>query len=345
MQFRQYTQSMSIFRRFRPWIPQINPSGQDQFEGWYFKMTTPQGHSCALIPGISTSRKDPHSFVQYIDSHGGRTAYLRYSRGDFQTRDKPFQVRVGPHIFQESGIILEGESGGAGLKGEISFGPWTPYPSGFLRPGIMGPFGLPGFLECYHGVVSAGHSLRGSLRFSTRGESTDWDLEGGKGYIEKDWGSSFPKDYVWIQANQFPDPEVSVFASLAAIPFRSWDFPGHIAFVHLAGQGFLTFATWNGSKVRDLTVTDLTYRVLLEKGPWTLEISARQTAAGSLQAPVSGSMDRVIKESVDGELEYTLSFRGTKVSSGFSPGAGLEQGGSPQDLAQWFRTGQRREAR
>lgn len=41
------------------------------------------------------------------------------------------------------------------------------------------------------------------------------DFTGGRGYIEKDWGSSFPKRYIWIQSNHFEEPTASLFFSIA----------------------------------------------------------------------------------------------------------------------------------
>ncbi len=304
-------------------------------------MTTADGRSCALIPGISTSREDPHSFIQYIDGYTGKTAYLRFPLNEFSSRDRPFAVEIKNSSFQESGILARSHDGSAEIEGHIQFGLWTPYPSGFLKPGIMGPFGLPGFLECYHGVVSAGHDIAGKLRVKAADFETDWDFTGGRGYIEKDWGHSFPKDYVWLQANQFADPALSVFLSLAAIPFRGRDFPGLIAFVHLEGRGFITFATWNAARLRVMEITETEYHVVLTRSFYSLEIRAVQTAAGCLQAPARGTMDRVIKESVDGQMDFSLSRRGRILASGFSRGAGLEQGGNPQRLAGWFLSGMR----
>ena len=61
------------------------------------------------------------------------------------------------------------------------------------------------------------------------------DLEGGRAYVEKDWGSKFPKTWVWIQANHFEAPENSngavgtLMLSVASIPFPS-DQVGVMAF-------------------------------------------------------------------------------------------------------------------
>ncbi|MCK7537696.1 MAG: tocopherol cyclase family protein [Marinilabiliales bacterium] len=35
------------------------------------------------------------------------------------------------------------------------------------------------------------------------------DFSGGRGYIEKDWGHSFPSAYVWMQSNHFQLARIS----------------------------------------------------------------------------------------------------------------------------------------
>lgn len=67
----------------------------------------------------------------------------------------------------------------------------------FLNPNIMGYFNYIPNLECNHEVVSMNHSLNGEIIIN--GESIDFNH--GKGYIEKDWGRSFPEKYIWIQSN------------------------------------------------------------------------------------------------------------------------------------------------
>lgn len=50
---------------------------QAYFEGWYFKLVSPdQKISIALIPGISLAKKDPHAFVQVFVVHHGDKHWL-----------------------------------------------------------------------------------------------------------------------------------------------------------------------------------------------------------------------------------------------------------------------------
>ena len=92
-------------------------------------------------------------------------------------------------------------------------------------PNIMGPFTYIPNMECNHGVVSMSHTINGSIQLNDE----TWEFKNDKGYIEKDWGTSFPKRYIWIQGNHFKNTNTSFMLSLAHIPFIGFSFEGLIA--------------------------------------------------------------------------------------------------------------------
>ncbi len=103
-------------------------------------------------------------------------------------------------------------------------------------------------MECYHGVISMDHGLEGFLEIN--GHITC--LDGGKGYIEKDWGSSFPEGWIWLQSNNFDhnDP-CSLMLSIAKIPWRGRSFTDSICGI-LHGDDFHTMATYNGAVIENI---------------------------------------------------------------------------------------------
>ena len=46
------------------------------------------------------------------------------------------------------------------------------------------------------------------------------------GYIEKDWGHSFPEKYIWSQANHFPKKQASLMVSVLTILLLTTSFVG-----------------------------------------------------------------------------------------------------------------------
>ena len=96
----------------------------------------------------------------------------------------------------------------------------------------MGWYAFIPFMECYHGVVSANHYTEGYANY--KGQKINFN--GGKGYIEKDRGISFPESWIWLQANTFADRDVSFFFSVAKIPWLGSSFPGFLCFVYINGN-------------------------------------------------------------------------------------------------------------
>ena len=149
------------------------------FEGWYLKHQNPQGQTLALIPAF------------HIDREGCRAASLQVILKDeswwleypqLQISRQPFQIQIGPSSFGRQGIALHVQRDGLSLHGVLRCGPFTA-----PRSDIMGPFRFFGGMQCSHGVISMGHSLRGTLELNGR----HLDFSSGIGYIETDRGRSF----------------------------------------------------------------------------------------------------------------------------------------------------------
>lgn len=302
----------------KPELFQGNLQKKDYFEGWYFKHVTGDcKNTIAFIPGVSIDGVDSHSFVQVIMSPDIKTYYFRYPLDAFSTTNDPFSVTIGESYFSMQGckIALDDASQepkqGISIHGAISYSNLTPIDSSFIMPNIMGFFAYIPNMECNHGVLSMNHRLEGQIHLNHESQidhhvqSTTMNFSGGKGYIEKDWGTSFPSEYIWIQANHFEDEAHSFMCSIATIPFGLFSFSGLIANLHVDGFEY-RFATYNRSKVRNLLIEQNSVSFELVKGDVMLACEATLTESGELKAPNKGEMQRTIKEGLSGEVRLTL---------------------------------------
>ena len=156
-------------------------------------------------------------------------------------------------------------------------------------------------MECYHGIVSANHELQGSLTYN----NLELQFSGGKGYIEKDWGISFPESWIWLQCNNFPSSDASLFISIAKIPWRGHFFMGFIAFLYLDGK-FHQFSSYNRSRISRVFMEGDQLLIELKRKSSTLRVSVAKHLTGELKAPSTGNMSRRIKESIDSEVDVSL---------------------------------------
>lgn len=274
------------------------------FEGWYYKLVDASGKKrYAIIPGIFLS-DDPdqhHAFVQVLNGVTGEATYHRYPAQSFCAAKGEFDVRVGSNRFTAGSIHLDIASASQLLRGEVHFEGLTPWPVTLISPGIMGWYSWVPFMECYHGVISLDHTLRG--RFTVDEQGIDWT--GGRGYTEKDWGMSFPSAWVWMQTNHFAQPGTSITASVAIIPWLLRSFRGMIVGLWHDGQLY-RFATYTGAEIEHLEVTEGRVNWIIRDRTHRLEIRAVRASSAPLRGPSKVDMGLRVPESLQSTVEVRL---------------------------------------
>lgn len=303
--------------RFQGW-------GKDKkyFEGWYFKVVdATERFAFAIIPGIAMDEEgNGHAFIQVLDGKNHSSTYHRFAIEEFITSSKEFKIAIGENIFSDQRIILKLP----GINGELRFENRVAWPKPIYSPGIMGPYAFVPFMECYHGIVSMDHSIEGVLHVGDK----IIDFNGGRGYIEKDWGRSFPSAYVWMQSNHFSTPGISVKASVANIPWIRNSFVGFIAGVWL-GDRLIRFTTYNGSALVKLAISEKKLEMVLHSRKYIFELLATRGEATILASPIQGMMDGRIEESMTSILEVKITEKKSKLVILHDNGrnAGLEVAG------------------
>jgi len=320
---------MPFFKITRPSVFQGSMKRKKYFEGWYYKHVSADGNNIiSVIPGISLS-SDPHSFIQVIDGINGTTDYITFPLDAFYASNKIPEIAIGDNQFTDKKIRLSLNGESFSLKGSISFINPVYWERNLISPGIMGWYSWMPFMECYHGIVSLDHGLEGELVINEK----KVDFSGGRGYIEKDWGRSFPECWVWTQANCFDISGTSFMLSVAKIPWLGSFFIGFLCFLLHDGKIY-KFMSWNGSEITSLIKEYDKIFVSITGREHLLEISLTGNISGNIKAPVFGSMERYIKESVDGEINLSLSSKsGEELFRGNSFHAGLEVAG---DIFQYY---------
>ncbi|MEA1887343.1 MAG: tocopherol cyclase family protein [Bacteroidota bacterium] len=287
---------------FKPWFFQGSTRSRNYFEGWYFKhVSADKKQVYAIIPGISLSENDSHSFIQVLNGLTGEAFYYRFPVSGFKASKKILSVEVDRSSFFSRGLRLDLDDNNKKISGELTYGSFNAYPSTLTRPGIMGWYSFVPFMECKHGIVSTGHSLDGKIE--VEGKSIDFDK--GRAYIEKDWGKSFPESWIWLHCNTFKSTDASFTFSVAKIPWVGSFFIGFISYLRF-GTHFYNFSNWSKAVIESLTYIDNTLKIILVNKKHKLLVRAVNNMPGNLRAPVMGSMTRIIKETVDASIKLRL---------------------------------------
>jgi tocopherol cyclase len=304
---------------FNIWHPE-NFHGENKknfFEGWYFKNTDSQKkYVFAAIPGVSIG-DDSHSFIQIIDNNNF-SKYYRFKLEDFKYTNNPFSVTIGNNFFSLERLILNLDN----ISADLNFENIRPWPVSLFNPGAMGPYGFLKFLECYHGILSFNHNIKGSV--IVRGEQKDY--ENGNGYIEKDWGRSFPKSWIWASSNNFEDYDASFSLSIANVPFGKSYFVGFIMGLYLNGEIY-KFTTYNGAKIYDLMIKENIITFKAKRKNYYLNVRIKKGEGKILLAPKNGNMTGRVNESLNSEINIVFKKYNNIIFSSKGIHAGLEVNG------------------
>lgn len=267
-----------------------NQKRHSYFEGWYLKHQNGV-NTLAVIPAFHVDKYGVKTAsIQVVTENGSHCFAIPAE--EFSADEKRFFVRAGRNVFCERGIFLDIREPGVRVRGKIEYGHFT-------NPGydMMGPFRFMPFMQCNHGVLSIDHRINGMVSVNGR----TCDFRGGRGYVEKDWGSSFPKNYLWTQCNWFDKGRCSVMASVADVPLPVGQITGCICSVFYRGKEY-RLASYLGVKVLCCTKR----RLVLRQGRYRLEADFPEIRGRQLNAPDDGKMSRKIIENPACRIRYAF---------------------------------------
>ncbi|MCQ4672726.1 tocopherol cyclase family protein [Lactonifactor longoviformis] len=260
---------------------------REYFEGWYLKHQK-GNKTLSFIPSYHVEKDGRISILIQVITEENAWEF-RFLPSQYYGDRKRFYCQIGENVFCEKGIRVNLKSEAAEIQGVLRYGSLTP-PS----RDIMGP--LSYFtMECNHGILSLSHKIHGSLMIN--GER--YNFNGGCGYIEKDWGTSFPEGYVWTQCSVFDKGHMAFTAAVAKVPVGRWKFSGCIAIVYYGGRQY-RLASYLGARIFRWNSGEF----MICQGRDLLWVQYPWKGGQSLRSPVKGRMSGKIQEALSCEIRY-----------------------------------------
>jgi hypothetical protein len=264
-----------------------------------------------VIPGVHMNDNNRHSFIMV--AYDNISHYYRFPFETFSSSSEEFIIQIDneKNVFSYEKLILNlqpnaEDDATESFRMNLTLSSHTSTPDlSWIAPGTMGPYSWIPTMQCYHHVLSMKHHIHGSIQINQDENITI----SGIGYIEKDWGHSFPSIWIWGQANQWENlpstSSASLFFSLALIPwYFNLEFAGFLV-VFEYNHEFYRFNTYLQSIVDDLSVDNKTnqlsfnvYDVLFQyKLHVSTHLNQSENIHGAmLYGPRHGRMEKFVKE-------------------------------------------------
>lgn len=288
------------------------------FEGWYFKNSS-NNNGISFIPGISINYNEKKAFIQVITNES--SYFINYDISEFMYSFNPFYIKIGKNYFsqEEIKIDLYDQSKEIEINGTLKYSNTKNIKTNCINPNIMGPFSYVPNMECNHAIISMKNNIEGTIKINNK----NYNFNNANGYIEKDWGTSFPKSYIWCQGNSFEKSDASFMLSIAEVPLRMITFKGLIC-VFIIGNKEYKFTTYNNSKIVKCDITNKNINIIIKKGKYKLNIYSRLERGQKLFAPKNGQMTSNVFENILANIKLTLTKRDTVIFSDSSNNCGIE---------------------
>ena len=292
------------------------------FEGWYFKHVS-DDLTIAIICGMSRSKnqEDDHSFVQIIRDKPYKSYYMQFGYDKFIAKKDSFEVSIGENFLSYDRLKINIDTEDIKINVDLKYQDHKYLEVSKLSPSIMGPYSYIPNMQCNHGVLSLKNTVLGTISIDDKTYSMDNAI----GYIEKDWGESFPRSWVWLQGNKTnkKEEDVTFMCSVASIPFGILNFRGLIATLTINDKQF-RFATYNKAKIKSIDELENSVRIIIKKRNYMLYINAFTNKFEELIAPTRSGMDRKIYESLSAEIMIRLTYKDETIYKGVLVNCGME---------------------
>lgn len=219
---------------------------KNHFENWYFRLVDINREQIiGILVGTIEGEQETQAFIQVMREGAEDSICMSYPLESAKHMENGMEIDG--NIFTTERIQLDLQEEKFALKGEVLFGHHKDLKQSFWKPGLMGPFKYLPFQESYHEVVSLQNTLTGSLTLNDKYLS----FNEGKGYIEKDWGKSFPKVWLWAQCNHFKKYDMAIMIGVARLPLFL-EYYTSFAIPILRDDKLEIFSNYNGGHIAKL---------------------------------------------------------------------------------------------
>jgi tocopherol cyclase len=272
-----------------------NFEGKNYFEGWFQKIYSKEYNaSFVIIYGYATrNTKDKFGFIQVLLPNSA-PKIIYFNRNILSCDAERHILQMGDNLLSTDIIQINTKEFEIYLK---------LMNNQVLRTfkNSMGYYYFIPNLPCYHAVLNTGHQVSGEIKLKNDRFALDNEL----GYLEKSWGTSFPKTYYWLHAVDPNNPQVSLLFSSAHIEWIGKKFiryVGHFRF----DKKQVDFRFLNNFAASILSSNKYKHEIRITSKSLQMDISITHRSKVQFKGPFNGKLTRDIIHFPDSIIQIRL---------------------------------------
>lgn len=277
-----------MIRRLHPTLLQGDITKNNYFEGWFQKVYIPeQNTSIIIIYGIATGNElTKTGFIQLLIP-GHEVIHLDFPQHEVALSKRKHEVKLGPNYFSSNRIHIKNKR----VQLDLDI---IPVAKKAFQQNSMGNFYLVPGLPCYHSVLQVNSFVKGHIKINNE----LIQLTRLSGYLEKNWGTSFPEKYFWMHAQDPLNSNNQVLYSQAEIKWGNKTFIKHLGFIHLNGKSVdlrKMHRKHISHTLSDRNQLELSFNLL----GLTFNFDLEDTLIAAFKSPYNGNMSNNILHNID----------------------------------------------
>jgi hypothetical protein len=264
------------------------------FEGFYCKVAQQDGTTLVVICGYAKSAEKAHFFIQ-VSTQSANTLYFEYPIDKLIPHTEGFSFSINGNQISSKGIVINEKN----CTIDLTFTKFSKWKRTLTKPSIMGVLTYVPFVECKHDVISPYFEVSGNATI----ENTQLEFTDDAGYIDKNWGKSFPKKYIWGHVAGFEKENIAIQFAQGSPSWLFWNVPVHLGFLRL-NDNIYTFNSWKGGKMTMINVGHK--EVYIRSRKFKIHLTFKKGSELKLKAPINGKVEDNIVESAGIETKVLI---------------------------------------
>ncbi len=287
-----------MLEKYKPSSLRGNFERNKYFEGWFQKVYSKQHNaSFIFIYGYAThNSKDKFGFLQVlIPNQPPEIVY--FSKDEVSCDIEHHTFGLGNNLLTAELIRINTD------EFRIDLNIMTKHPIQTFKNSMGYAYYIPN-LPCYHSVLHTTQLVSGEIQH----KGVRYTLENEMGYLEKNWGTSFPESYFWVHAVDPNDPGVSLLFSRAEIPWLGKTFIKHVGHLCFNGQQ-IDLRELKNFAVSNFVVSPENRIVQIRSISLQLDISLEFGSEVIFKGPKDGELSRAILHQTDARIDVSLTWK------------------------------------